>query len=50
MGTLWGGNAEQPPGQGRGRGLTERGGQGLPAEDLFVQLFRLLVLVLLQVG
>lgn len=33
-------------GGGRGRGLTQRSRQVLPAQDLFVQLFCLLVLVL----
>lgn len=37
-------------GGGQGRGLTQRGRQVFPAEDLFVQLFCLLVLVLFQVG
>ena len=53
LGNRWGhcgGDAEPPGGEGRGWGLTERGGQGLPAEDFFVQFLRLLVLVLFQVG
>lgn len=46
-----GGDTEKSPGGGgQGRGLTQRGRQVFPAEDLFVQLFCLLVLVLFQVG
>lgn len=48
-----GGKEACHPGGGAGGcrgGLTKWGGQGLLAEDLLVQLFCLLILVLLQVG